>query len=66
MDACGEILCSGSARHNPVIGVFTLFTLFTLFFDGTERQYECKKWLVVKVQSLRSDLWLKYSTNVLF
>jgi len=66
MDACGEILCSGSARHNPVIGVFTLFTLFTSFFDGTERQYECKKWLVVKVQSLMSNLWIEYSTNVLF
>ncbi len=26
------------------MGVFTLFTLFTLFFDGTERQFECKNW----------------------
>ena len=66
MDAYGEILCSGSARHNPVIGVFTLFTLFTSFFDGTERQYECKKWLVVKVRSLKTGLSPKYSTNVLF
>ena len=58
---------SWSGDHERTgMGVFTLFTLFTSFFDGTERQFECKKWLVVNVRSLRSGLWLKYSTNVLF
>jgi hypothetical protein len=35
-------------------GVFTLFTLFTAFFDGTEGYFDCKNWLVVKVQN-----WVK-------
>ena len=47
-------------------GIFPLFPLFPLFFDGTERQYDRKYGLAVKVRSLKAGLSLKYSTNVLF
>jgi hypothetical protein len=59
----------GEACHRPYYceelyaGVFTLFTMF---FDGAKRHFDCKNYLVVKVQSLKSGLCSDYSTNVLF
>ena len=51
-------MTNGLRAPGAYVGVFTLFTLFTSFFDGTERQNECKKWMVVKVLGIRQVIKL--------
>ena len=68
METCGQVPRSvrRPARTSFLPGIFPLFPLFPLFFDGTERQYDRKNRLAVKVRSLNAGLSNNYSTNVLF